>query len=46
MLEEQRKIAACLTALDELIGAQAEKIAALKEQKKGLMQGLFPVGNA
>jgi type I restriction enzyme S subunit len=39
---EQKKIADCLTSLDELIAAQAEKIAALKERKKGLMQGLFP----
>ncbi|MFO1471764.1 MAG: restriction endonuclease subunit S [Turneriella sp.] len=42
-VEEQQRIAACLTALDELIAAQAEKISALKAQKKGLMQGLFPV---
>lgn len=41
--KEQQKIADCLTSLDELIAAQAEKIEALKAQKKGLMQGLFPV---
>ena len=41
-LEEQKKIANCLSSLDELIEAQAEKIEALKEHKKGLMQGLFP----
>ncbi|NLN32239.1 MAG: hypothetical protein GX159_01420 [Flavobacteriaceae bacterium] len=40
--EEQQKIASCLSALDELITAQAEKIEQLKEHKKGLMQGLFP----
>jgi len=39
---EQQRIADCLTSLDELIAAQAEKIEALKTQKKGLMQGLFP----
>ena len=41
-LNEQQKIASCLSALDELITAQKEKIAALKMHKKGLMQGLFP----
>lgn len=40
--EEQQKIASCLSALDELIMAQAEKIEQLKMHKKGLMQGLFP----
>ena len=39
---EQQKIADCLTALDERIEAQEEKITALKEHKKGLMQQLFP----
>jgi type I restriction enzyme S subunit len=41
-ISEQQKIASCLSSLDELITAQAEKIEALKEHKKGLMQGLFP----
>lgn len=40
--EEQQKIADCLSSVDELITAQAEKIDALKIHKKGLMQGLFP----
>ena len=40
--KEQQKIASCLSALDELIKAQTEKIEQLKEHKKGLMQGLFP----
>lgn len=43
--EEQQKIASCLSALDELITAQAEKIEQLKQHKKGLMQGLFPKMN-
>lgn len=41
--EEQHKIADCLSSLDKLIAAQSDKIVALKAQKKGLMQGLFPV---
>ncbi|WP_051928104.1 restriction endonuclease subunit S [Nitrosococcus oceani] len=40
--EEQQKIADCLSSLDALIAAQAEKIGALKQHKKGLMQQLFP----
>ena len=40
--QEQQKIASCLSSLDALISAQAEKIAQLKLHKKGLMQGLFP----
>ena len=41
-LAEQRKIADCLSSLDELIAAQARKVDALKTHKKGLMQQLFP----
>jgi len=41
-IKEQQKIASCLSALDELIMAQAEKIKQLQQHKKGLMQGLFP----
>jgi type I restriction enzyme S subunit len=40
--EEQQKIADCLSSLDALIKAQAEKIDALKTHQKGLMQQLFP----
>lgn len=40
--EEQQKIAACLSSLDALIAAQADKLDALKTHKKGLMQQLFP----
>lgn len=39
---EQRKIAACLTSLDELIAAEGRKLEALRNHKKGLMQQLFP----
>ena len=39
---EQQKIADCLSSLDELIGAHARKLDALKTYKKGLMQQLFP----
>jgi len=42
-VEEQQKIADCLTALDDLIAAQTQKIELLKRHKKGLMQQLFPV---
>ncbi len=41
-LPEQQKIADCLSALDALITAQTEQIAALQAHKKGLMQQLFP----
>lgn len=41
-LPEQQKIADCLSSLDELIAAQAQKVEALKTNKKGLMQQLFP----
>ncbi|SFV33338.1 restriction endonuclease subunit S [Thermoflavifilum thermophilum] len=40
--KEQQKIAACLSSLDDLITAQTQKIELLKQQKKGLLQGLFP----
>jgi type I restriction enzyme S subunit len=39
---EQQKIAGCLSTLDELIGAESQKLDALKAHKKGLMQQLFP----
>ena len=42
LLEEQQKIADCLSSVDELITAQAQKIENLKAHKKGLMQQLFP----
>ena len=39
---EQQSIAECLSVLDTLIAAQAEKIEALRLHKRGLMQQLFP----
>lgn len=39
---EQRKIAACLTSMDELLAAEGRKLEALRAHKKGLMQQLFP----
>lgn len=41
--DEQQKIANCLSSLDELIEAEGQKLDALKDHKKGLMQELFPV---
>ena len=41
-LAEQKKIAACLSSLDELIAAHIKKLDALKDYKKGLLQNLFP----
>jgi type I restriction enzyme S subunit len=41
-VDEQQKIAACLSAADELLEAQTQKIEALQEHKKGLLQQLFP----
>jgi type I restriction enzyme S subunit len=41
-IEEQRRIASCLSSLDELIAAQSDKLEALQTHKKGLMQQLFP----
>jgi type I restriction enzyme S subunit len=40
--KEQQKIAACLSSLDEVITAHSQKLEALKDHKKGLMQNLFP----
>jgi type I restriction enzyme S subunit len=42
-LEEQQKIAACLTALDTQITAQAAQLDTLHQHKRGLMQQLFPL---
>ena len=40
---EQKKIAHCLSSLDDLIAAQVQKVESLKTHKKGLMQQLFPI---
>lgn len=39
---EQRKIAECLTSLDELIAAEGRRLEALRQWKKALLQNLFP----
>ncbi len=39
---EQKKIAECLSSVDLAVSAQARKVDALKTNKKGLMQQLFP----
>ena len=41
-LAEQQQIAECLSSLDEIILAQAQKLEALKTHTKGLMEQLFP----
>lgn len=41
-LLEQRTIAECLEAIDQMISAQNQKVESLKAHKKGLMQKLFP----
>lgn len=41
-LEEQQKIADCLTSIDNEINLQIQKVESLKEHKKALLQQLFP----
>ena len=41
-LAEQQKIAECLSAMDDLISVQKQKIKDLNNHKNGLMQQLFP----
>lgn len=41
-LPEQKRIAHCLSSLDELVFAATQKLETLKTHKKGLMQQLFP----
>jgi type I restriction enzyme, S subunit len=41
-IDEQQRIATCLSSLDALITAETQKLEALKTHKKGLMQQLFP----
>lgn len=40
---EQKKVAACLSTLDELIVTEQRKLVALQNYKKGLMRQLFPI---
>lgn len=40
--QEQKKIADCLSSLDEVIGTEGRKIQALRQHKQGLMRQLFP----
>ena len=44
-IKEQQKIADCLSSIDELINLREQKLTALKQHKKGLMQQLFPSHN-
>jgi len=41
-IEEQRRIADCLTSLDDIIAAETQKLDTFKTHKKGLIQQLFP----
>ncbi len=41
-VSEQKRIADCLSSLDDLITLEAQKLDGLKAHKKGLMQQLFP----
>lgn len=41
-IKEQYKIAECLSEMDNLISAQGQKVEALKEKKRGMMQQMFP----
>lgn len=41
--EEQQRIADCLSSVDDLIATQTNRLEALKNHKKGLMQQLFPM---
>lgn len=41
-MEEQKRIADCLSSVDELISLEAKKLDALRVYKKGLMQQLLP----
>ncbi len=45
-IEEQQRIADCLTSLDTLITTATQELETLKTHKKGLMQQLFPSAEA
>jgi type I restriction enzyme S subunit len=40
--EEQQRIAACLSSLDEMLAAQSRQVQGLKVHRQGLLQQLFP----
>lgn len=42
-VDEQARIARCLSSIDDLIAAESQKIDHLETYKRGLMQRLFPV---
>ncbi len=44
--EEQKRIADCLTSLDDLITASTQELDTLETHKKGLMQQIFPSAQA
>lgn len=39
---EQQKVSECLSEIDNLIASQVNKVEALKEKKRGMMQQMFP----
>ena len=41
-LKEQQKVADCLSSIDDLIAVQTNRLEALRNHKKGLVQQLFP----
>ena len=41
-IDEQKRIASCLTSLESKIAGQAQKLGTLKNHKRGLLQELFP----
>lgn len=41
-IDEQKKIAACLLSLDEVISAESQKLDILKDHKKGILQNMLP----
>lgn len=45
-IDEQQRIAMCLSSLDVLVTTETQKLEALKTLKKGLMQQLFPPSEA
>lgn len=45
-IDEQQRIADCLSSLDTRIAAETRQLAALKTHKQGLMQQLFPAPEA